>query len=213
MDIASIREDYLMASLHESDVDKNPVIQFQQWFEQALQANVHEINAMILGTIDENNKPHSRVVLLKGIEENSFIFFTNYHSHKAENIESNPNISLLFFWHELQRQVRIEGVATKISEQESEIYFASRPRESQIGAWASHQSEKLDNRETLEQRMKELEKQYENKIVLKPSHWGGFAVNPSCIEFWQGRANRLHDRILYNKINESGLWNICRLNP
>ena len=213
MDIASIREDYLMASLHESDVDKNPVIQFQQWFEQALQANVHEINAMILGTIDENNKPHSRVVLLKGIEENSFIFFTNYHSHKAKNIDSNPNISLLFFWHELQRQVRIEGVATKISEQESEIYFASRPRESQIGAWASHQSEKLDNRETLEQRMKELEKQYENKIVLKPSHWGGFAVNPSCIEFWQGRANRLHDRILYNKINESGLWNICRLNP
>ena len=213
MDIASIREDYLMASLHESDVDKNPVIQFQQWFEQALQANVHEMNAMILGTIDENNKPHSRVVLLKGIEENSFIFFTNYHSHKAKNIDRNPNISSLFFWHELQRQVRIEGVATKISEQASEIYFASRPRESQIGAWASHQSEKLDNRETLEQRMKELEKQYENKIVPKPPHWGGFAVTPSCIEFWQGRANRLHDRILYNKINEIGLWNICRLNP
>lgn len=213
MNIASIREDYLMSSLHENEVDKNPIIQFQQWFEQALQANVHEMNAMILGTIDENNKPHSRVVLLKGIEENSFIFFTNYHSHKAKNIDSNPNISLLFFWHELQRQVRIEGVATKISEQASEIYFASRPRESQIGAWASHQSEKLDNRETLEQRMKELEKQYENKIVPKPPHWGGFSVTPSCIEFWQGRANRLHDRILYYKINEIGLWNICRLNP
>lgn len=210
--IAAIRQEYLMASLRKSDLDESPVNQFQHWFQDAVSASVDDANAMTLSTVDENSTPKSRIVLLKGIEANQFIFFTNYHSHKGLQIAQNNHVALNFLWKELQRQVRIEGVATEISTQESEEYFASRPYESQLGAWASSQSEDLDNREILETRYEQLQKNYQDKPIPKPPHWGGYAVDPVYIEFWQGRANRLHDRICYRR--DSGrVWHKQRLNP
>lgn len=209
--IADIRQEYKLSALSISDLDKDPIQQFQKWFQQAINAEIADVNAMTLATVDANSKPHARIVLLKGVEENQFVFFTNYASSKAKEIEQNPYVALDFHWKELQRQVRIEGKVEKISEAASSVYFQSRPRESQIGAWASFQSQELESREALEQRFAEISKQYEGNEIPKPPHWGGYAVQPSRIEFWQGRMNRLHDRFVYTLNLDN--WKLVRLNP
>lgn len=211
-EISSIRQEYLMTSLSETDMDQDPVVQFQHWFEQALHSSIDDVNAMTLSTADMQGIPSSRIVLLKGIQQGQFVFYTNYQSRKGRELESNPQVSLNFYWKELQRQVRIAGPVSKTSAEDSEEYFASRPLESQLGAWASHQSEILDSRAMLEARFEEIKQKYRDLPVPKPPHWGGFAVDPVYIEFWQGRANRLHDRICYQK-QAAGQWLRQRLNP
>ena len=210
--IADLREDYSLASLQEDQIDQDPVRQFETWFYEAMNSAISDVNAMTLCTVDKDSKPHSRIVLLKGIEQDRFLFYTNYHSHKGREMEQDPHVSLVFFWKELQRQVRIEGRVAKISEEESVAYFTSRPRESQLGAWASHQSEELESREELQARFSELQEIYKDKDIPKPPHWGGYAVSPELIEFWQGRSNRLHDRLCFYLRNDQ-TWDLKRLNP
>jgi pyridoxamine 5'-phosphate oxidase len=210
--IAEIRKDYTKATLDQTDVNKNPIVQFEKWFYEAIKSQALEPNAMTLSTITEAGKPSARIVLLKGIENNNFLFYTNYQSQKGKELDTNPACALTFFWPELERQVRIEGVCTRVPEATSDTYFKSRPRGSQLGAWASPQSTLIKNRELLEARVKELEKRFEGKETLpKPKQWGGYAVEPLEIEFWQGRASRLHDRIVYYKTD--GAWTIHRLAP
>lgn len=210
--IADIRKDYSKASLDVSNVSVNPIQQFQKWFDEALKAEVPEPNAMNLATVNQDGRPSSRIMLLKGIENNRFVFFTNYQSDKGQALEANPACALTFFWPELERQVRIEGVATRIDENRSELYFQSRPRLSQIGAWASPQSSLLSDRKLLEERFKQMEEKFREQPVLpKPKQWGGFEVEPFLIEFWQGRPSRLHDRIRFANID--GQWKINRVSP
>jgi pyridoxamine 5'-phosphate oxidase len=210
MDLASLRLNYKRTSLNEADLNPLPIIQFKNWFNEALEAKIDEPNAFVLGTI-QNNIPQSRVVLLKEITEHGFVFFTNYESNKAQQIENNYNVSMNFLWHGLERQVRINGMATKISDTESRIYFDSRPRQSQLGAIASQQSKVLPNRQFLENAFADLEKQYEGKEITKPENWGGYLIVPTQIEFWQGRESRLHDRLRYTLQDEN--WLIERLSP
>jgi len=210
--ISEIRKEYTMASLELKTIDKNPIAQFEKWFKEAMQAEVLEPNAMTLSTVTEAGRPTARVVLLKGIEKNKFSFYTNYQSKKGKELEHNPACALTFFWPELERQVRIEGVSERLETAVSEAYFQSRPRGSQVGAWASPQSSIIKDREILEARVKEIEKRFEGKEILpKPHQWGGYAVEPFEIEFWQGRASRLHDRIVYYK--NDGEWVMHRLAP
>lgn len=210
--ISEIRNEYSKGSLDVANVDRNPIVQFNKWFQEALQAEVLEPNAMTLSTITKSGRPAARIVLLKGVEDNTFIFFTNYQSKKGNELEHNPFCSLTFFWPELERQVRIDGLCERTTPEASERYFQSRPRGSQIGAWASPQSNLIANREILESRVKEIEKRFEGKEVLpKPNQWGGYAVTPLEIEFWQGRSNRLHDRIVYYFSNHQ--WVTHRLAP
>lgn len=210
--VDKIRKEYAKASLEVGDVDKNPILQFERWLKHAIESNVPEPNAMTLSTISDGGRPSARIVLLKGVEQNRFLFYTNCQSQKGKELEKNPACALTFFWPELERQVRIEGMAQRVDESVSEKYFQSRPRGSQVGAWASPQSSIIDNREILEARSKEIEKRYEGLTLLpKPKQWGGFAIEPVEIEFWQGRPNRLHDRIVYYK-NVTD-WTICRLAP
>ncbi|WP_435354647.1 pyridoxamine 5'-phosphate oxidase [Emticicia sp. SJ17W-69] len=210
-DLASLRLSYSQNELLEKNVLSNPFKQFALWFEEALDAQVLEPNAMHVSTISDG-KPHGRIVLLKGFDENGFVFFTNYESNKGKEIEKNIFASLTFFWGDLERQVRIEGKIDKVSVQESDEYFHSRPRGSQIGAWVSNQSKVIENRQVLEERLLNLEKEFEQtEVIPRPAHWGGYRVIPDKIEFWQGRPNRLHDRILYTKnVND---WKIERLSP
>lgn len=212
MNIQDIRKEYTQHSLNETDVVSNPLQQFERWFDQALKAQVMEANAFNLTTIDSDGKPHSRMVLLKGLTDKGFEFFTNYNSHKAQQIQANPWVSMTFFWPELERQVRVEGRASKISKERSQEYFFSRPHQSQLGAWASNQSEILSSRTLLEDRLEDLNNEYpEGTKVPFPTHWGGFEIEPNMIEFWQGRASRLHDRIRYTQ--EGPTWSMARLSP
>ncbi|TDK42748.1 pyridoxamine 5'-phosphate oxidase [Algoriphagus formosus] len=211
MDISSIRKDYTLKSLDISDVNDSPFEQFHQWLREAISAEVLEVNAMTLSTLHADGYPNGRVVLLKELDY-GFVFFSNYQSEKGQELENHPKASLTFFWPELERQVRVMGTVEKISESQSDEYFLSRPRGSQIGAWASPQSHKINSREVLEERLKEMQLRFEEEKLVRPPHWGGYRVLPHKIEFWQGRPSRLHDRILYEK-NEAGAWTISRLAP
>lgn len=209
--IASLRKSYVLNELLEQNVSDSPVSQFKLWFKDALESEIIEPNAMVLSTV-KDGKPSARVVLLKGFDESGFSFFTNYNSHKAKDINQNPFAALTFFWDVIERQVRIEGQIEKLSAEESDTYFWSRPRESQIGAWVSEQSTVIEGREVLDQSLDFYIKKFTDlEIIPRPAHWGGFLLRPSAIEFWQGRESRLHDRILFS--NSSGIWKISRLSP
>lgn len=208
--IANIRTDYKKQSLSENDIEKNPIKQFDKWWKEATQSEIHEVNAMTLATSDKNGKPSARIVLLKGYDEKGFIFFTNYNSKKGKDILQNPQAALVIFWKELERQIRIEGTVEKISEINSDEYFSLRPADSQVGAWASPQSSVIEGRKILDENVIKFKQQFGNKI-LRPAHWGGYIVKPILLEFWQGRPNRLHDRIQYTLQN--GIWVIERLAP
>tara|TARA_B100001059_G_scaffold53467_1_gene47580 strand:+ start:4293 stop:4919 length:627 start_codon:yes stop_codon:yes gene_type:complete len=208
--VKDLRQNYTKGELVENQIAGDPFTQFDKWFTDALNAEIIEPNAMILSSVDAN-KPDSRIVLLKDIRGEEFVFYTNYDSHKGQQLLNNPNCTLLFPWVNLERQVIIRGQATKIPIKESEEYFLSRPKSSQIGAWASNQSKQIDSRITLENQLKESLEKFNIQPLTKPPHWGGFAVIPQEIEFWQGRPNRLHDRILYTLQND--VWVISRLQP
>jgi pyridoxamine 5'-phosphate oxidase len=208
--LANIRLDYRLKGLHESELDANPLNQFKLWFDEVIQSELSEPNAMLLSTAS-NGRPSGRIVLLKGVDDAGFTFFTNYASKKGEEIEVNPQVALTFFWKELERQVRIEGRIEKTSEKESDDYFAIRPRGSQIGAWVSHQSEIIENREALEEKLKTFEQEFEGVPVPRPPYWGGYHVIPDYMEFWQGRPSRLHDRLAY--VLKDGIWVVERLSP
>ena len=210
-DIASIRRDYQMASLDEAASAAHPMDQFTHWWEEATTSNIDEVNAFVLSTVDANRAPASRVVLLKGYTPEGFIFFTNYDSDKGKEIAANPNVAMNFFWKELERQVRITGTIKKISSEESAEYFHSRPLGSQVGAWASPQSQVIPNRDFLEKNFADNTDKYKEGIVPLPPHWGGYIVHPMQVEFWQGRSSRLHDRIRYSFENHQ--WTKVRLAP
>lgn len=210
-DISAIRKEYKLKALDESDVHADPVTQFRLWWTEAIDSSIEEVNAMTLATADENGKPSARILLLKGYDEKGFIFFTNYQSHKATDLETNPQASLVFFWKELERQVRVEGVTEKISAADSDAYFQSRPQGSKIGAWASPQSRVIKSREVIEKKAAEIEEQFAGSAVTCPPFWGGYILKPKIIEFWQGRPNRLHDRIQYTLREKT--WEIGRLAP
>ena len=211
MSIADIRKDYQLKSLSEQEVDQNPFAQFSVWWNEAVQSDIVEVNAMTLSTVTSTGKPSSRIVLLKGDDEEGFVFFTNYSSDKGRQLMQNHFAALLFFWKELERQVRIEGVVSKVSEEESDAYFNSRPVGSRLGAWASPQSQKISDREVLNNELMKFTEQFDQENIPRPAHWGGYRVKPTRIEFWQGRSNRLHDRILYEQDNDN--WQISRLAP
>lgn len=210
-ELQQIRREYAREELHEDSVHDNPIRQFGYWFEQALESEVTEPNAMSLATATEEGLPSVRIVLLKGFDEGGFRFFTNYKSRKGRELAENPNASLCFFWPELERQVRIDGAVEKLGREESESYFSERPRLSQIGAWASSQSREIEARDQLEATYQEFRDKFEDGPVPAPEYWGGYIVQPRALEFWQGRPGRLHDRILYSRSREG--WGISRLAP
>lgn len=209
--IADIRKDYKLKSLLEEDVLNHPIEQFNSWWNEALNSKIQEVNAMTLATATADGIPSARIVLLKGITAQGFVFFTNYLSHKGRELAKNPNAALVFFWKELERQVRIEGTVEKVSDADSEAYFASRPVASRIGAWASPQSTPIAGRNIIEENVLKYQAQFGEGNIPRPPHWGGYVVKPLKVEFWQGRQSRLHDRILYTRQDEK--WAIERLAP
>jgi len=209
-DIASIRKDYIKADLTENAVGTCPMKFFSKWFGEAQAAAVDEVNAMTLATSDKEGVPHARIVLLKAIEEEGFSFFTNYKSHKGQELDENPRAALVFFWQALERQVRIEGTVERLSDTASDAYFHSRPEGSQLGAWASPQSQEIIDRSILDDNYRKYQEQFSTHIP-RPPHWGGFILKPNYIEFWQGRSNRMHDRIVFSL--ENNLWKRKRLAP
>lgn len=211
-DIASIRRDYQLASLDEATSSLHPMDQFEHWWEEAIASNIDEVNAFVLSTINAAGAPSSRVVLLKNLTPQGFVFYTNYESAKGKEIEANPLVAINFFWKELERQVRITGTIKKVSTEESEQYFHSRPLGSQVGAWSSPQSQVIPNRAYLEGLMAANEEKYKEGVVPLPPHWGGYIVHPTHVEFWQGRSSRLHDRIKYT-LEANGQWTKVRLAP
>ena len=211
-DIADIRKDYQMQSLLETDVADDPFVQFNNWWDDAVKSELDEINAMTLATASATAIPFARIVLLKSVSEKGFVFFTNYNSSKGKELEENPHACLVFFWKELERQVRISGKVEKVSAGESDEYFNSRPEGSRIGAWASPQSHVIASREIIEANIVKYEKQFSGGEISRPPHWGGYIVIPATIEFWQGRPNRLHDRIQYSRSKDEN-WQVVRLAP
>jgi pyridoxamine 5'-phosphate oxidase len=211
MSIHHYRKEYCKSSLDRKDLTDNPFDQFEKWFGEARQSTIEEPNAMVLSTINFQNRPSSRIVLLKDFTTNGFSFFTNYNSKKGNHLSQNPYASLLFPWHQLERQIRIEGKVVKISSNESDAYFNTRPEASKLGAWASPQSEEIDTRESLDLKYKEITYKFRNIPIPRPQHWGGYILVPDLFEFWQGRKNRLHDRFEY--LLENGNWKIRRLAP
>jgi pyridoxamine 5'-phosphate oxidase len=209
--IADIRKEYKQQSLSEHELAGDPFAQFHTWWKQAIESEIDEVNAMTLATANKNGHPSARIVLLKDADETGFVFYTNYNSSKGIQLEENPFAALVFFWKELERQIRIEGTIAKVDEPESDAYFASRPRESKIGAWASAQSNIVVSRTELEAKVAEIEKKYPGEIP-RPPHWGGYRLIPDSVEFWQGRPGRLHDRLRYSKGEENN-WTIERLAP
>jgi len=201
-----------LIGLDENEIDRNPIKQFQSWLNDAIEAQVPLAEAMTLATAAPDGRPSARMVLLKQVDHEGFVFFTNYRSAKARQLDANPYAALVFYWNQLERQVRVEGSVERTSAQESHEYFQTRPRESQIGAWASEQSEVISGRDVLEQRARELEGLYCDKEIDCPEHWGGYRLKPERIEFWKGRLGRLHDRILYQR-QPDGTWTISRLAP
>lgn len=209
--LADLRRDYKLASLSESDADADPFRQFQRWLEQAVTAQVVEPNAMTLATVNDDDQPSARVVLLKGLDDRGFVFYTNYASQKGNELAENPKAAVCFYWGDLERQVRVEGTTERVTREESADYFHVRPRKSQLAAWVSQQSSVISGRDELEQRMAFREQEFADKEVPLPPYWGGYRLIPSRIEFWQGRRSRLHDRLLYTR-DESG-WTRVRLAP
>ena len=211
MSIAHLRREYARARLDERDVDPDPLVQFHKWFDDARRAELREPNAMTLATATPGGVPSARMVLLKAADERGFTFFTDYRSRKGQELEANPHAALVFFWGELERQVRITGTVSRVSREETEAYFRTRPRESRLGAWTSHQSTVLAGRETLEARLREVAARHPGDEVPTPPHWGGYLLKPGALEFWQGRESRLHDRVRYQR--GTGSWRIERLSP
>lgn len=210
--IGDLRKEYSSQSLMESDVAAHPVTQFSEWWQQAMNSSIDEVNAMTLATATCDGIPSARIVLLKGFNNNGFMFFTNYKSYKAMQLEENPKASIVFFWKELERQVRVVGLVKKLSAEENDTYFNSRPKYSRIGALASPQSQVIENRAWIDEAFLKLAEQYKDKDPQRPEHWGGYIIKPIIMEFWQGRPSRLHDRIQYT-LEENGQWKIERLAP
>lgn len=211
MTLSDLRRDYSLAGLTEKDLAKDPFRQFDKWFQEAEAAKIHEPNAMTLATATRDGRPSSRIVLLKGVDPRGFLFFSNYASRKGLELDANPHAALVFSWLPLERQVVIEGTVTRIAREESETYFHSRPRASQLGAWVSQQSSIIASRSVLEENMKAMEAKYAGAEVPLPAQWGGWRLAPELVEFWQGRRSRLHDRLRYRK-NKDG-WSVERLAP
>jgi pyridoxamine 5'-phosphate oxidase len=210
--LKTLRREYSGESLDESGVNADPFRQFEKWFEDAVKAEISDPHAMVVATVSKTGKPSARVVLLRGFEQNGFVFYTNYRSHKGIDLLGTPDVAAVFYWNQLDRQVRIEGTVEKVSGRESDDYFHSRPRESQIAAWASDQSKVIPGRADLDRRYEEFEKEFAGKTVPRPENWGGLRIIPATYEFWQGRPNRLHDRIFY-ETGKTGKWEIKRLAP
>jgi pyridoxamine 5'-phosphate oxidase len=210
--IANIRKDYILKALLETGVASDPFTQFSRWWDEAIASEITEVNAMTLATSTKDGIPSARIVLLKGFSEDGFVFFTNYSSHKGKELEENSKAALVFFWKELERQIRIEGDVEKVTEEESDAYYNSRPEGSRIGAWASPQSKPIDNRDVIEKSFKVYTEQFKDKLIERPSYWGGYIVKPVKVEFWQGRSSRMHDRIQYS-LTEENNWKIERLAP
>jgi pyridoxamine 5'-phosphate oxidase len=211
-DLQRLRKEYTRAGLTEAEADPDPIEQFRKWFDEALAADLHEPNAMTLATATPDGRPSARVVLLKGYDERGFVFYTSYEGRKSRELEENPRCALVFYWSELERQIRIEGRAGRVSEEESDAYYGSRPRGSRLSAWVSAQSRPVEDRGALEKRLWELEAEYEGREIPRPPFWGGYRVEPEAIEFWQGRENRMHDRLLYRRLSDGG-WRMQRLQP
>lgn len=211
-DLSKIRREYTSSQLDEKSVDKNPFVEFEKWMDAAIKSEVGEPTAMNLATATADGKPSSRIVLLKEVNSRGFVFYTNYQSQKGLEIENNPFGCLNFYWVPLERQIRIEGVIDKVSAEESDAYFKTRPRGSQLGAWTSPQSQRIANREILINRNKEIEERFKDQEVPRPAQWGGYILVPNLLEFWQGRESRLHDRIQY-RLLEGDKWEINRIAP
>jgi len=210
--LKKLRNDFALKTLDKDQLVENPILQFENWLQEAVDAQVNEPIACCLSTVSKYGQPSSRIVYVRNITDKGFVLFTNYSSKKGRDIEWNPKVCLNFFWPELERQIRIEGIIEKVDEVVSDEYFKDRPRSSQIGAWSSNQSEVIPNREALDKAIEAVEKKFEGKEVTRPPHWGGYIIVPNLIEFWQGRKSRLHDRLVYLQ-TEANTWVVERLNP
>lgn len=213
-ELSELRREYAAGGLDEADLAPDPVSMFRTWMHDAVRAGLHEPNAFVLATSDRDGLPGSRIVLLKGLDERGFVFFTNYSSRKGEELASNPRAALLFPWHPLERQVRVEGTVNRLSDAENDAYFATRPRAAQLGAWASPQSQVVPDRAALDRSYDEVAARFGGEAdVPRPEHWGGYCVEPATVEFWQGRIGRMHDRLRYRRSGTSGTWTTERLAP